>query len=120
MASGIAARLSLEDVRASVQRIQAEGERLVGRIRQDARTLVSQSPRSLDDVRKRATEAVRDLDAQRAKIRALVVDRLTELADRVVKVTRVASADQVSDLDRRVAELERRLESLSKNQHQAA
>ncbi len=75
MAQVSSARLpSLEDVRASVKRMRDEGERLVGRLQRDARTLVQKGTRPVvnealadarrlrADVRKRAQQALRTIE----------------------------------------------------------
>src|SRR5262245_49671019 len=45
MAAQAGARLSLQDIRASVKRMQSEGEKLVTRLRKDARALATRSRR---------------------------------------------------------------------------
>jgi F0F1-type ATP synthase membrane subunit b/b' len=115
MAASLTARLSLDDVRASVKRVQTEGRKLVTQLRKDATAIVNRGPLEvLSDVRKRATKAVKDLDAQRARVRARVLERLSELADEAVTRTGLAKAQDVTDLKRRVHELERRLERATK------
>src|SRR5262249_45912300 len=44
MADSLAARLSLDDVRASVKRAQTEGRKLVTRLRKDATAMVNRRP----------------------------------------------------------------------------
>jgi len=44
-ASARTARISMKDVRASVRRVQSEGERIVGRLRRDAQSLISRTRR---------------------------------------------------------------------------
>jgi hypothetical protein len=116
MAESIATRLSLDDVRASVKRMQVEGERIVGRIREDAGALVSRRPLdTLADVRRRAAEAVRELEARRTQIRSTVLTQLTAIADELLARVGVAKSDKVDDLSRRIADLERRIDELSKD-----
>lgn len=116
MAESIATRLSLDEVRASVKRMQAEGERIVGRIREDAGALVARRPLdTLADVRRRAAEAVRDLEARRTQIRSTVLTQLTTLANDLLARVGVAKIDTVDELSRRVADLERRIDELSKD-----
>jgi len=71
----------LAKVWTSVRRIQSQGERMVVRLRRDARTLIARS-------RSEVTKEIRDLER------------------RVVKVLRAASEEQVTRLERRVAKLE--------------
>jgi ubiquinone biosynthesis protein UbiJ len=107
--------LSLDDVRASVKRVQTEGHKLVSRLRKDAAALVSRPPVDvLADARKRATKAVHELDAQRQRVRTLLLDRLTGLIDEAVARAGLAKAHDVSDLKRRVHDLERRIERVTR------
>ncbi len=115
MAESITARLSLDEVRASVKRVQTEGRKLVTQLRKDATALVNRRPLDvLADARKRATKAVQDLDAQRARVSTLVRERLTSLTDQAVARAGLAKAQDVSDLKRRVHDLERRVERVTK------
>jgi hypothetical protein len=148
-------RLSLEDVRASVKRLQTEGERLVGRVRDDARRLAERAPRPelpavIVDARKRAEAIVRreaervldvvkarteplarELRSRREQLVATAEQQGRTLAERalraldLVKTLDLAEANRVGELSRevtglslRVAELERKLASISKKQKQ--
>ena len=118
-------RLSLEDVRVSVQRIRDRGEKLVDRLRTDARDLLANAPKvaSLDEARKRLEEArkraedavrvVRDLGTRRDAI-------VSDLVARAVRVLGLAKAEQVARLEARVGELERRIASIGKGEERAA
>jgi hypothetical protein len=118
-------RISLDDVRASVQRIRDQGEKLVDRIRTDARELIASAPKvvSIDETRKRldearqraedAVKAVRDLRGRRDEI---VGDVIT----RAIKALGLAKADQVTQLETRLGDLERRVETLAKRESNAA
>jgi len=111
MAESLAAQLSLDEVRASVKRMQNEGRKFVTRLRKDATALVNRRPLDvLADARKRATKAVREFDAQRQRVRNLVIQRLTSLTDEAVARAGLAKAQDVSELKRRVHDLERRME----------
>src|SRR5262245_36028010 len=119
MADSLAARLSLDDVRASVKRAQTEGRKLVTRLRKDATAMVNRPPLDvLSDARKRANKAVEQIDAQQRRLRTIVIDRLTGLAGQAASRVGLASAQDVADLKRRLGDLERRLDRVSK--HQAA
>jgi hypothetical protein len=148
-------RLSLDDVRASVKRLQTEGERLVGRVRDDARRLVERTPRPelpavivdaskraeavvrreaervLDVVKARTEPLARELRSRQEQLLATAEQQGRTLAERalraldLVKTLDLAEAHRVSELSRevtglslRVAELERRLTSISKKQKQ--
>jgi polyhydroxyalkanoate synthesis regulator phasin len=120
------ARLGLEEVTASIRRMRVEGERLVSRIRREAGALTSRSRREAvsgliadarklqGDLRKRAERVVQDLEKRRARILASLEEQVTHLVELVVKRLNVASQDDVSKLRSRVVDLERRLESIVK------
>ena len=119
MADNITTRLSLDEVRASVQRIRNQGEKLVDRIRSDAKDLIANAPKvvsidearkRLEDARKRAEDAVkvvRDLRARRDEI-------FTDLVDRAIELIGLAKAEQVANLETRLAQLEQRLNAVDK------
>jgi polyhydroxyalkanoate synthesis regulator phasin len=119
-------RLALKEVRASVKRMQTEGERLMNRIRHDAQALAQRGRKQTlngfltdarklqDDLRKRAERTLKDLDERRAGIVASLDEQVTRLAEAVVKRLNVARQDDLAELRRRVDELERRLNGLSK------
>jgi polyhydroxyalkanoate synthesis regulator phasin len=119
-------RIALKDVRASVRRMQTEGEKLVTRLRRDARAFATRSRRETvsslltdarrlqTDLRKRAEKAIEDLDAQRARFLATLEERVTSVVEVVVKTLNVATHRELENLRRRVADLERRLDALSK------
>ena len=118
-------RISLDDVRASVQRIRDQGEKIVDRIRTDARELIASAPKvvSIDETRKRleearqraedAVKAVRDLRGRRDEI-------VGDVVTRAIKALGLAKAEQVTQLETRLGELERRVETLAKRESNAA
>ncbi len=120
------ARITLKDVRASVKRMQTEGEKLVTRLRRDARafatrsrretvsSLLSDARRLQADLRKRAERAIEELDAQRARFLTTLEGRVTGVVETVVKTLNVATHRELENLRKRVADLERRLDALSK------
>jgi hypothetical protein len=119
MADTLVAGLSLNDVRASVKRAQTEGRKIVTRLRKDATAMVNRRPLDvLSDARKRAGKAVEELDVQQRRFRTFVVRSFTGLASEAASRVGLASAHDVADLKRRLGELERRLERVTK--HQAA
>ena len=121
MADNITTRISLDDVRASVKRIRDRGEKLVDRIRTDAKDLLANAPnvvsieearKRLDEARQRAEEAVkvvRDLRGRRDEI-------VTDLVARAIKALGLAKAEQVTKLEARLSDLERRLEAVAKRE----
>jgi hypothetical protein len=120
------AGLSFKDVRASMKRMQSEGEKLVARLRRDARALSDRSRRDAvtsllndarrlrTDLRKRAEKAIRDLEARRARIVTTLEQQVTSIAESVVGRLNVATRDDVAELRRRIADVERRIEAMVK------
>lgn len=118
-------RISLDDVRASVQRIRDQGEKLVDRIRTDAKDLIASAPKvvSIDEARKRledarhraeeAVQVVRDLRTRRDEL-------VGDLIARAISVLGLAKAEQITTLETRLAELERRIDAVAKRTEQAA
>src|SRR3989442_13034884 len=96
------ARITLKDVRASVKRMQTEGEKLVTRLRRDARafatrsrretvsSLLSDARRLQADLRKRAERAIEGLDTQRTRILSTPRRRVPGALERVGKPLTVA------------------------------
>src|SRR5437867_5006163 len=92
-ASARTARISMKDVRASVRRVQSEGERIVGRLRRDAQSLISRTRRdSVSDlladalkfeqtIRKRAEKAIEELEERRARIMATFEEQAGRLVE---------------------------------------
>lgn len=125
MAENITNRLSLDDVRASVQRIRDRGEKLVDRLRTDAKDLIERAPKvvSIDEARRQLTEArkraedavkaVQDLRTRRNEI-------FTDLVTRAATFFGIARVDQVTKLEARIAQLERRVETVAKSDVAAA
>jgi len=113
--------ISIKDVRASVKRMQTEGERIVGRIRQEARAIASR-PKVSDvvaDVRKLRTtvreraeqvlEQVRTSDAART-----LREQATRVAETVIERLGLVTKDDFAELNKRLVEIEQRLEDLAK------
>ena len=125
MAENITTRVSLDDLRASVQRIRNQGEKLVDRLRTDARELIASAPNvvSIDEARKRLDEArqraesavkvVRDLRSRRDEI-------VGDVVARAIRALGLAKAEQLSRLETRLGELERRIDTLAKREPNAA
>ena len=115
MAKTLASRLSLDEVRTSAQRAQAEGRKLVTRLRKDATAFLNRRPVDvLDDVRKRATATAKEIEARRRRLNGLVLTPLGRLADEIAARSGLARAHDLADLKRRVEELERRITRASK------
>jgi hypothetical protein len=125
MAENITSRISLEEVRASVERIRDRGEKLVNRIRTDAKDLLASAPNvvSIEEARKRLDEArQRAEDAVKAvqDLRTRRVEIVTDLVERAIKALGLAKAEHVAKLETRLADLERRIEAVAKREEQAA
>ena len=107
-------RISLDDVRASVQRIRDQGEKLVDRIRTDARELIASAPKvvSIDEARQRAEDAVKAVRDLRSRRDEIVGDVVT----RAIQFLGLAKSDKITQLETRIENLERRVESISKGQ----
>lgn len=121
MAKSMSARLSLDEVRASVKRVRKEGERLVDRIQKDARALAATNPAELlGDARKRAQTAVEQFETQRARIEKTVTKQVNELVMVLRKRLGAASTHDVDVLTRRVADLERQVDALTKKPSESA
>ena len=123
-ASARTARISMKDVRASVRRVQSEGERIVGRLRRDAQSLISRTQRDgvsdlLADalkfeqtIRKRAEKAIEELEERRVRIMASFEEQAGRLVETVVKGLNLVTESEVRELRRRVAHLERRVDQI--------
>ena len=121
MAQSTSRLLSLDEVRASVRRVQAEGEKLVDRLRTDARALVERGAsrpevrRIREDLQQRADTVLREVDTRRLQIQGRVETLLRRLAELLVSALKVVRQEQLEELSRRLARIERRLEDLAKD-----
>ena len=128
MAGSKAPLFSLEEVQASVKRMQNEGERLVGRLRRDARRLVERNGRPTvesilkladvrrlrSDARKRAEQAIEELESGRARLRAIAEKQLARLGALAIRQLGGVTQAQFAEVSRRLADVERRLDKLAK------
>src|SRR5882724_11825809 len=106
------ARITLKDVRASVKRMQTEGEKLVTRLRRDARAFATRSRR--ETVSSLVSDARRLQADLRKRAERAIEERVTGVVETVVKTLNVATHRELENLRKRVADLERRLDALSK------
>jgi hypothetical protein len=91
-------RKPMADLRASVKRMQADGEEMVGRLRRDAQALIKSG----------RTEIARDVRVLKDR-----ADKtLRTLETRVLHQVHAATTDQVKRLERRLAKMERALAAL--------
>jgi hypothetical protein len=137
-------RLSLQEVRPFVKRLQTEGERFVGRVREDAVKLAKRAPRPelpavvvdaskraeavvrretdrvLDLVRERTEPLTRELRSRRDELVAVAERRGRALAERavkaldLVKMLDLAESARVSELSREVTGLSLRVAELER------
>ena len=131
MAQTTASRLPLfEDVRQSVKRMQEEGERLVGRLRHDARSFfvaqrngratvtsaLTDVTKLRADVQQRAERALKEIGSRRERVVATVEEQLARLTELTVKRLRLATHEELQGAVKRISDLERRIETLVKQQ----
>jgi polyhydroxyalkanoate synthesis regulator phasin len=101
--------------------MQVEGERLVARLRRDARSLATQSRqetvsgllsearRLQGDLRRRAERTIKDLEARRVRILSTLEQQATSLAERFAKSFNVATSTEVAEVGKRLGELGKRV-----------
>ena len=85
----------LADLRASVRRLQRDGQGLIGRIQRDTKALIKRS----------RTEVVRDVQAARRELSRRAERTVRDLEARVVKQFHAATTSRVARLERRLTEL---------------
>ncbi len=112
--------LTLDEVRASVKRVQAEGEKFVGQLREDARALIDRASRPdlaaiRSQLQDRAEDVLKQIQARRTQLTGRVEELLTRLTEIVVGALKVVRQEQLDELVRRLTRLERKLEELGKD-----
>ena len=96
----------MADLRASMKRMQVDGEEMVGRLRRDARALLKNG----------RAEIVRDVRSLKQS-----ADRtLRTLENRVLRQVHAATTDQVKRLERRMAKLEQIVAALERRMRGSA
>jgi len=120
-----ASRLSLTTVRAAVDHVQTEGERLLTRLRRDTEALLARRRRQVvaevlgttrrveADIRQRAERALRDLDGRRAQLLATLEKQAGGLVETLIKRLNVASQEEIADIEKRLAGVERRVGAIA-------
>lgn len=111
--------LTLDEVRASVKRVQAEGEKFVGQLREDARALIDRASRPdlaaiRSQLQERAEDVLKQIQSRRTQLTGRVEELLTRLTEIVVGALKVVRQEQLDELTRRLARLERKLDELGK------
>jgi polyhydroxyalkanoate synthesis regulator phasin len=77
-------------------------------------TLLNDARRLQTDLRKRAEKAIQDLEKRRARVLATFEEQATRVVESVVKRLNVATHAEIVELRGRIADLERRIESVAK------
>ena len=121
------AGLLLQEVRASIERMPARGERLARHLRRRTQAWVAwirrQAASAISlaeatglsaDFRQRGARVMSDLDARRVQILARFERQATGLVEPVLRRLPVARRDEIADLQQRLAALERRLDALAR------
>ena len=116
--------LAVEELRASVQRLQDEGARRVRRIRRSAQAqlarrrgqvlgLLAAARQVPAELSQRANQVIRALDARRATLLGILEQSASGLLQSVVQRLPVASRGEIADLQQRIAALEGRVAALA-------
>ena len=116
--------LAVEELRASVQRLQDEGARRVRRIRRSAQAqlarrrgqvlgLLAAARQVPAELSQRANQVIRALDARRATLLGTLEQPASGLLQSVVQRLPVASRSEIADLQQRIAALEGRVAALA-------
>lgn len=118
-------RARLEQVQVTLKRVQAESERVVGRIRKDAVDLLSkdrqkavqeilaQAQKLRTDLQKRAERAVKDLEERGQRIVAVIEKQAKEGVEPIVRGLNLPSRDDVEKLKKRLSMLEKRIDEMA-------
>jgi polyhydroxyalkanoate synthesis regulator phasin len=111
-------------VQGSIQRLQKEGERLLGRVRKEAARLVSKDQRKVIegllaharrlriDIQKRAEKAIREVETRAEKAYRQFESQAEKRIEPIVRRFDFASRSDVQRIEKRIAALEKRLEQL--------
>ncbi len=103
---GAQGALSLEELRASVHRLQALAERVASRVSAGS---IAEIGQAWGYPRQRSARMLRRLERWRAGIMSSVQERATRLAETLLGYLPLASREEVAELRQRLAELEHRL-----------
>ena len=117
----------LQEVRASIERMPAMGERLARHLRRPAQIWIAwirqQVASALSvaeatgfsaDLRQRGARVMNELDARRVQILAKLERQATGVVEPVLRRLPVARRDEIADLQQRLAGVERRLDALAR------
>jgi polyhydroxyalkanoate synthesis regulator phasin len=132
MATKTAAFPRLAQVQESLKVLQAEGEKLVARVRKEAGKLISKDQRKLFDslvsqaqairvdIQKRTDKALKTIESRTEKVYARVESEAKKRIDPLVRRLTVATRHDIEILAKRLTALEKKIEELSSSKSRAA
>jgi polyhydroxyalkanoate synthesis regulator phasin len=118
-------RARLEQVQDTIKRVQAEGERVVGRIRKDAgellvknreqavKDLLAQAQKLRGDIQKRAERAVKDLEGRGQRLVAMIEKQAEKSVEPIVRGLNLPTREEMDKLKKRMSQLEKRLDEIA-------
>jgi polyhydroxyalkanoate synthesis regulator phasin len=118
-------RARLHQVQTTLQRVQKEGERVVGRLRKDAKDLLgrdrqkaiqdllSQAQKLRNDIQRRAERTIKDIEERGQKIVAAIEKQAEKGLEPLVRSLNLPTRDEVEKLKKRIAHVEKRLEEIA-------
>jgi poly(hydroxyalkanoate) granule-associated protein len=118
-------RARLRQVQSTFRKAQAEGERVIERIRKDAgdllgknrkkavQDLLAQAQKLRGDLQKRAERAMKDLEERGQKIVSAIEKQAEKSVEPIVRGLNLPTRDEVEKLKKKVAHIEKRLEELA-------
>ncbi|MBI2963802.1 MAG: phasin family protein [Deltaproteobacteria bacterium] len=124
MATKTATFPRLARLQESIRSVQAEGEKLLARLRKDAGKLVSRDQRKVlealvdqarairSDIQKRTEKALRAIEARGKKLLSQIEARTKKGVGPLVRRLSLPSKDEVERLARRLSALEKRVDEI--------
>jgi poly(hydroxyalkanoate) granule-associated protein len=118
-------RNRLHAVQTTFNRVQKEGERVVGRLRKDAgdllgkdrkkavQELLSQAQKLRNDIQKRAERALKDLEERTQQLISAIEKQAGKGVEPILRSLNLASRDEVDKLKKRLNQIEKRLEEVA-------
>ena len=115
----------LEQVQGTLKRVQAEGERVIERIRKDAgdllgknrqkavKDLLAQAQKLREDLQKRAERAVKDLEERGQRIVAVIEKQAEKGVEPIIHGLNLPTRDEVEKLKKRISHLEKRIDEMA-------
>lgn len=118
-------RARLHRVQTTLNRVQKEGERVVGRLSKDARDLLgkdrkkavqdllSQAQKLRADIQRRAERTVKEIEERGQKIVAAIEKQAEKGLEPLIRSFNLPTRDELEKLKKRVAHVEKRLEEIA-------